>query len=156
MWVFITILINTHNCVGMFYICRGYFRVISITKVLYGMDTITEAYSITCRYLWEWRHQIDGWYNCIWRTCGDLLEWSLGNSVWRFLVRFWWNRGLQAIGIFSNRCYIFQNSIISSMTACLRSPTQHNQISWYRCTCLLSCILWPGHWSHPPGQPALQ
>jgi len=35
-----SIVMKTH-CVGMFYICCGYFRVISIAKVLYSMDTIT-------------------------------------------------------------------------------------------------------------------
>jgi len=31
----------TPNCVGMSNLCCGYFRVISIAKVLYSMDTIT-------------------------------------------------------------------------------------------------------------------
>ena len=74
---------------------------------------------ITSRGLWEWRYQVGERTNRVWRSCGDLLEWTMGHRLWWLLVIFWRPGGLQTAGIPHHR---FDISMIGNAVYILHSP----------------------------------
>ena len=80
---------------------------------------------ITSRGLWEWRYQVGEWTNRVWRSCGDLLEWTMGHRLWWLLVNFWCPGGLQTAGIphhrfdiciMGNAMYVLHSSTFKEVT----------------------------------------
>ena len=75
------------------------FMFIPVLTVRASSSGFTANTNLLFSILSEWRHQTDGWNKCQWRTSGAVLEWDLGNHLWRILVNPGCQCGLQTTGI---------------------------------------------------------